>query len=354
MVATMLQGVVSAPRALELREVPVPTPRPGELILKVDLAMTCGTDLKTYRRGHPKLPMPTPVGHEFTGTVAAVGAGVSRFREGDPVLAAPSAPCSRCAPCQRGLENLCDEIDGTTMAWGAFADYIRIPRHVVARNVFPRPRGLALEHAALLEPLSCVVAGVTRLDLVRTRSALVMGAGPIGLLYVALLKRRGVERVAVLGKSSIRLDAARTLGADEVIDLDAVAPEHVGDAVRSATSPDGACTVVECVGRPAAWSQAVDLVRKGGEVLFYGGCPGGTSIPLDTRRMHYDALTLKGAFHFTPSDVRVALDAILSGGLPLDAVVSGAFPLDSLQLAFDRLERGEAIKLAIEPAASAR
>lgn len=342
--ATMRQGLLRAPGDLELREVPVPAPGPGELVLRVDLALTCGTDLKTYRRGHPKLPLPTPLGHEFTGTVAAAGPGV-RFREGDPVLAVPSAPCEDCGPCERGLENLCDRIDGTTMAWGAFADYIRVPAHVVRRNVFPRPAGLSVRHAALLEPLSCVVAGVERLDLTRTRTGLVVGAGPIGLLFAALLKRRGVEQVIVLGRRPARLDAARLLGADHVIDLE----RQDARAALEALSPGGACSVVECVGTPEAWLAAIGLVRKGGEALLYGGCKGGTTIPLDAYRLHYDALTLKGAFHFTPSDVRIALDLLCSRALPLDVLVTAEYPLARLSECFEALEAGDCLKLAVRP-----
>jgi len=345
----MKQGLLIEPRQLEVREVPIPAPGPGELIVRVDLALTCGTDLKTFRRGHPLFPCPTPMGHEFTGTVARVGGGVTRFREGDPIVSVPSAPCGACPPCLRGDESYCDHIDGSTMAWGAFADYIRIPAHVAARNVFHRPRGLALERAALLEPLSCVVAGVERLDLTRTETAVVLGAGPMGLLFVSLLKLRGVPRVVVIGKRQHRLDAARAMGADHAFDLEQVS---TADAIAS-VAPDGACTIVECVGRPEAWLQAIDGVRKGGEVLFYGGCAAGTTVPLDARRIHYDGLTLKGIFHFTPADVRVAFDLIKSGRLPVDSLFSETYSLDALGAAFARLEGGDCLKLSIRPGGDA-
>ncbi|MEZ6186435.1 MAG: alcohol dehydrogenase catalytic domain-containing protein [Planctomycetota bacterium] len=335
-----------------MREVEIPSPGPGEVVVRVDLALTCGTDIKTYQRGHPKLPFPTPLGHEYTGTVARVGSGVRVVREGDPIVAAPSAPCGTCSRCARGLENLCQHIDGSTMAFGAFADYLLLPAHVVRRNVFLRPQGLPLATCALLEPLACVVAGVERLDLTGKDTALVMGAGPIGLLYVSLLKRRGLE-VLLLGKRPRRLDAGRALGADRVLDLGALEGDPV-QAVRDATGGEGPCVVVECVGRPQAWEQAVGMVRAGGEVLFYGGCPGGSTVALDTRRVHYDALTLKGAFHFTPGDVRRALDLLVSGRLDLEPLVTGRTPLSRIGETLEALSSGaDEVKLAVVPEATA-
>lgn len=343
----MRQALLLSPGNLELRDVPIPDPAPGEVVVRIDLALTCGTDLKTWRRGHPKLPLPLPMGHEYTGVVARAGRGVTALREGDAIVAAPSAPCGECPPCRRGLENLCDRIDGSTMAWGAFAEYLRVPAHVVRRNAFLRPAGVDPRQAALLEPLACVVNGVSRLDLTRTDTAVVVGAGPIGLLFVMLLKRRGVPRVIVAGRRAARLDAATALGA-EVIDLQAEPDQHLATAVK-ARVPEGACTVVECVGTPEAWIGATEAARKGGEVLLYGGCAGGTKVPLDAHRIHYDALTLKGAFHFTPADVRASLDLLARRALPLERLVTDAFPLERLEEALRAASSGDALKLAIVP-----
>ena len=344
------QAVCRVPGQLELRELPMFEPAPGELVVRVDLALTCGTDLKTWRRGrHPKFPLPTPLGHEYTGTVERVGRGVTRFRAGDPVLAVPSAPCGSCPTCQRGLGNLCPTLSGETMAWGAFADCIRIPSHVVKTNVFHRPANLDLRHGALLEPLSCVVNGVSRLDLIPVHTALVMGAGPIGLLFVALLRRRGVPRVILMGKRTERLAAGEVLGAHEIVDIDAVGGLAAAEQQVRDLTDGGPCAVVECVGRTESWEQAIRLVRVGGEVLLYGGCPGGSTIALDTTRLHYEGLTLKGAFHFTPSDVRISLDLILQRALPLDVLVSDQIDLADLQQGLERLSGGDGIKLAVIP-----
>ncbi|MBI3723156.1 zinc-binding dehydrogenase [bacterium] len=346
---TMLQSLLESPGKLELRRTPIPEPGPGELVVRVEIALTCGTDLKTYRRGHPLFPCPTAIGHEFSGIVARAGAG-ARFKEGDPVAVVPSAPCGKCPSCRRGVENLCDEIHGRTMAWGAFADYVRVPERVARQHVFARPSTLSPRDAAFLEPLSCVVNGVSRLDLVRADSAVVLGAGPIGLLFVALLKKKGVPRVIAVGKKKTRLDAARALGASETVDAEEIAERAaIVERVRSLTSGEGAAAVIECVGRAESWEDAVSMTRKGGEALFYGGCAAGTRVPIDARRVHYEALTLKGAFHFSPRDVREAFDLLRDGALPVGKLVSDELPLTQLHQAIERLEAGECLKLAIRP-----
>ncbi len=339
------RAVLVAPGQLEFQAGEPPPPAAGELIVGVEVALTCGTDLKTFRRGHPKIALPSPLGHEFTGRVLAAGEGAP-FRVGAPVVVAPSAPCGACPSCARGDESLCDRIDGSTMAWGAFADWIRVPAPIARRNAFLRPAALAPAVAALLEPLSCVVNGVDRLDLHRVEAAVILGAGPIGLMFAALLARRGVPRVAVVGRHALRLETALRLGAHAAIDLGA----HGDDAVRAMRSafPHGPCVVIECVGRPDAWTAAMAGVRKGGEVLLYGGCAAGTMVPLDARRMHYDGLTLKGAFHFSPSDVRRALD-LLTSGLDLAPLITGSLPLARLEDAFAAMASGACIKLAILP-----
>jgi L-iditol 2-dehydrogenase len=343
--STMLQSHLSSPRQLELRQAPIPTPGPGELVVKVEIALTCGTDLKTFRRGHPLFPFPTAIGHEFSGIVARAGAG-AKWKAGDAVAVVPSAPCGACPSCRRGLENLCDEIHGKNMAWGAFAEYVLVPERVAKRNVFARPASLSARDAAFLEPLSCVVNGVSRLELARAESAVVLGLGPIGLLFIALLKKKGVPRVIAVGKHATRLAAARALGADDVVDAATVKGER---GVLELTQGEGAAAVVECVGRPETWEEAIAMTRKGGEALFYGGCAAGVRVPVDARRVHYEALTLKGAFHFTPDNVRESLDLLASGAIPVGKLVSDELPLTKLLEAIARLEAGECLKLAIKP-----
>jgi L-iditol 2-dehydrogenase len=328
----LLQGLLLEPGRIALREIETPEPSGGELLIKVRAALTCGTDLKAFLRGHPLIAMPGPFGHEYSGVVAARGRGVRRFKEGDEVMGVHTAPCLKCGFCRKRLYNLCSEIMGTK-AMGAFGEYLLLPGHVVRRNVFKKPPGLSFREAALIEPLSCVVHGIGPLGIKPGDTALVIGAGPIGLLHVVLLRERKAA-VAVTDINAVRLKAARDLGAGTF------------DAGRA---PMGFDHVFECTGKPEVWESAVGLLRRGGTLTLFGGCPGGTSVTYDTYRLHYDEITLRGVFHYTPSDVRRAYGLLAGGELKLSGMISGDYRLEELEKAFMELSRGRGIKYAIIP-----
>jgi L-iditol 2-dehydrogenase len=338
----LLQSLLAAPGRIEVTEAEIPSPRRGELLVRVRAALTCGTDLKAYRRGHPAIPMPGPFGHEFSGTVARRGKGVRRFKEGDDVMAVHSAPCLRCAYCKKGLHNLCENIIATKVL-GAFAEYILLPPHVVAQNVYPKPPRLGFEEAALLEPLSCVVHGIGPLGVRKGDTALVIGSGPIGLMHAMLLKGAGAS-VAVADRHTGKLRVARAVGADLT-----VGAEGAKRAVRKLTGGMGFGFVFECTGRPGVWEAGVDYLRRGGTMVLFGGCPGGARVAYDAHRLHYDEITLKGVFHFTPADVKAAYGLLKGGKLPAGRLVSGSYPLKRIESAFRQLERGRGIKYAIIP-----
>lgn len=341
----MLQCLLVEPRRIELREVDTPSPSEGELLVKIKAALTCGTDLKAYMRGHPVIPMPGPFGHEFSGTVAAAGKGVKGFREGDEVMAVHSAPCLSCAYCKRGLHNLCENIM-RTKALGAFAEYLLLPSHVVRQNAFPKPQGLPFEEAALLEPLSCVVHGMAPLGIKEGVTALIMGAGPIGLMHLMLLREKGV-RAAVADMNRQRLERARALGAENAIDP---SERDLADASREWTPGGmGFDYVFECTGRPEVWEASAGYLRRGGTLVLFGGCPEGTRVTYDTHRLHYDEITLRGVFHYGPADVREAREALLGGRLNASGLISGSYPLREIAKAFEKLAEGEGIKYAVIP-----
>jgi L-iditol 2-dehydrogenase len=341
----MRAAILLAPGSAELRDVPVPQPGQGEVVLHVEAALTCGTDLKTYRRGHPLIPLPAPMGHEFAGIVAAVGDGVRNVREGDAVAATPTAPCGHCRLCRRGRESLCPEAV-RHIALGGFAEYVRIPANIVASNLFVRPAGLPAETAAALEPLACVVHGVARLDMSEVDSMVLIGDGPIALLFLQLALLHGAGRVLVAGRHAQRLELAKTLGADKVTDAHG---DALADAVDEWTGGVRADAVVECVGTTQTWEAAPALAAVGGTVLLYGGCPAGTRASFDTQRVHYEEVDLKGAFHYDRSDVKEAWRLITGDRVKISPLISHRRPLESFDEAWELALSRAAMKVALLP-----
>ena len=355
----MLANIIIKPGKIELWDIKTPSPARGELLVQIKAALTCGTDLKAFRRGHHVIPMPGVFGHEFSGIVAAVGKGENKFKEGDPVMAVHSAPCLKCRYCKKGYYNLCENIMNTK-GLGAFAEYILLPPHIVRQHVFRKPKKISFEEAAFLEPLSCVVHGISSLNVKKDDHALVIGAGPIGLLHLLLLKEKGAI-VTLLDIHDKRLKIAKQCGADITI-----TPEEINKIfAHSSISPSakerfrgvmkvfedfvGFDYAFECTGMPEVWESSVSYVRRGGTVVLFGGCKSGTTVTYDTGRIHYDEITLKGVFHFTPSDVKTAYKVLSKGKLGVSRLISGRYPLTGIQRAFEKLTQGEGIKYAIIP-----
>lgn len=343
----MKAAVLYGKEDVRLEEVPLPEPGPGEVVIRVRAALTCGTDLKVFRNGsHAKmLTPPTLFGHEYAGVVERIGDGVTRWKPGQRVVGANSAPCRSCFFCQRNRANLCRDL---LFVNGAYAEYLRIPARIVQENLLEIPESLSFQAAALTEPLACVVRGMQVAGPERGEGAAVLGTGPVGLLFIQLLSGAGA-RVTAVGKGARRLEAARACGAQAVLDLAEVADPvaRIRQETPEGLGPD---LVVEAVGRPAAWSQAISLVRPGGRVLLFGGCPSGSEVPLDTRRMHYEELTLLSAFHHTPEAIREALELLARGVVRSELLVTGRASLAQLPEILRRmLTEQDAVKTEIIP-----
>lgn len=341
---TMRAAVLAEPGRIELRDFAVPEPSKGALLVRVRAALTDGTDLKTYRRGHPHMPLPTRFGHEFSGDVAAVGAGETAFAVGDGIMSVHTAPCGRCYWCDRAQEELCESIM-STMILGAYAQYIEIPARIVARNTYRKPDDLSYAAAAFLEPLSCVVHSIELLDPRPGSTVLVYGAGGFGLLHCLLLQRRGCRPV-LAGRRKDRLDLARRMGMADIVDT---AEADLYDALRERTEDRGVDAVIECTGRKAVWESAPSFVRAGGTVSFFGGLPPGTKVTFPAQRMHYDEIRLISPFHFTPRNVAAARDLLVSKTIDPVALITETVDLQRIVEVFARLDRGDGMKFAIEP-----
>lgn len=345
MTTTMRAVVFHGPGDLRFDEVPVPMPARGEVVLRVEAALTCGTDVKTLRRGHPVMipRVPTVFGHEFAGTVTAVGAGVRRVSEGDRLGAANSAPCGECPLCRAGRPNLCDDL---LFVNGAYGEYIVLPARLVARNVVRLAQTTPAARAAFAEPLACAMLGVERAGVEPGQTVVIFGHGPLGCLLAMVAASRKC-RVIVIGKAGWRLDRVRALRVAECVDASATA-DVVGD-LRAMTGGRGADVTIDATGRPEVWEQAMAAVGRGGSVVFFGGCAPGTSVQVDTRRAHYDELRLVGAFHHTPELIRQAIEALEAGVVNPDALVTHTMGLADVRRALELMATGKALKVLIEP-----
>jgi L-iditol 2-dehydrogenase len=328
-------------------ETDIPEIGSGEILVKVGMALTCGTDVKTYKRGHPILirQVPALFGHEYAGIVEAVGEGVNQFKEGMRVVATNSAPCGECYFCKRDMPNLCATLKGSLVN-GAFAEYIRVPEGVVRWNTHPIPDSLSFRNAALTEPLACVVHGIEESNIRLGDTVAVIGAGPIGQMMVMLAKKRGASTVIVSDLADLRRKTAKKAGADIAIDPSS---ENPVERVKEETSGRGADVVIEAVGLPKLWEQAVDMTRDAGTTVLFGGAAEGTTFQVDTIRFHYGQLTLKGVFHLKPKHVEQALQLIITGDVNPDLLISHEMPLNRINEALEMMSEGKTMKVAIRP-----
>ena len=298
---------------------PVPAQGSGDVLVQIEVALTDGTDLKAFRRGHPVLlgPPPSPFGHEFCGFDVATGRRV---------VAANSAPCEECGPCRRGQVTLCERL--VPLLNGAYAEYLLVPERIARVNLHEVPRGLASEVAAMTEPLACCIHGVNSAGVREGDTVAIIGAGPIGLMLCACVADVGGIPVVVGGRPERRA-LAPLFGA------------RPGDG-------RGADVVIEAAGLPETWRLAVELVRPGGTVVFFGGLPGDMEVALPSYRLHYEELTLRGAFHHTPRAVRTALTFLASGSRPWERLVTHQVGLDGVSALLADPPR-DLLKAAVTP-----
>ncbi len=343
---TMLAAVLYGKEQVRLERIPVPRPGPGDILVRVRTALTCGTDIKVFMRGyHARMIVPPALfGHELAGDVVAVGDRVKGFEIGQRIVAANSAPCLQCFYCRRGRVNLCEDLLFNN---GAYAEFIKIPARIVRLNTYLIPPHLDYRDAALAEPLACVVKGVEDSQMRPGDTVVVIGVGPIGTMFIRLAKLRGARVIAV-GRRRSRLEKAMSLGADRIVATEETAnPVAV---VRELTGGHGADIAIEAVGKPETWNWAVEMLRRGGTVNFFGGPPTGTRVELDTNLLHYSEITCKASFHHTPATMREALDVIASGGILARDFVDAEEPLRNLSSVLFRLAEGSAnLKTAIIP-----
>ena len=318
---------------IELREIAIPEPSDGEIVVKINAANTCGTDYKMYRRGYNLLKFPIRFGHEFSGIIAKQGKNVINFKEGDEIMSVQSAPCLECRYCRKGLPNLCTTIV-ETMAFGAFAEYLKLPSRIVKTNVYKKPKNLTFETAALLEPLSCVVHGIQNLNLDNVEKILIFGAGPIGLMFVNILARVHHKTVIVIELNDFRRNLAMNLGASLAINPSTISTADLLEIIKNHQTGFLPEIVIEASGNPTVFDNAFKCLDLGGQFLFFSGPVQNTLYNLDVYMTHYNNYTIKGVFHLTPESVREARELLISGHLNVDKLLTGTATLDQLSEIF--------------------
>lgn len=311
---------IYAPGDIKLEMIDLPQPGPEEALLKVELATTCGTDLKIYKRGHPKMAFPALFGHEVVGEVVAKGEKVTNVKLGDRVV---------------------------TAALGAFAEYVLVPPPMSIQEMLIVPEGVSSEAAALTEPFACAYHGAIESNIKPGDQVVVLGCGPIGLMFVRLASMSGADVIATDFIEG-RLESARKVGARETVNFGKV--DNPIRAVRALTDGgQGVDVAIEAVGLPKAWEQALMMIRRGGLVTFFGGCEEGATVTLDTEFIHYEEARMQGIFNYHhPDHFHKAFRLIQRGALDPQIFVTDHTPLADTEKVFQRLLQGyEGVKIAI-------
>ena len=343
----MTAAVLYGKEDVQIETVDVPRIGRGDVLVRVRAALTCGTDVKVFRRGyHARMIVPPALfGHELGGDIVAMGPDVQNFKIGQRVVAANSAPCGECFYCKRDQENLCEDLLFNN---GAYAEFIRIPDRIVQKNMYEVPAHVSYQDAALVEPLACVLRGLEESNVKAGDTVAVIGLGPIGMMFVKIAKAVCGARVIAIGRRPQQLMRAKNMGADETV-LNSDGADVVGP-VHEMTGGRGADVVIEAVGVPEVWQLAIKLLRRGGVVNFFGGCPDGTSLNLDTNLLHYSELTCKASFHHTPALIQKALDIVSRGYVGAKDFVNRSEPLTNLlQVMQHLMSHNGHLKTAIIP-----
>jgi L-iditol 2-dehydrogenase len=346
----MIAAVYHGPEDLRVEQWPTPSAATGEIVLRMEYASICATDLRIIRGAHRKYGPGTVrvPGHEVVATIAEIGSGVNgRYRVGQRVFVAPNIGCGRCLQCRRGQNNLCADYSalGITMD-GAFAEFIKLPAAFLEQdNLIPFDQSLDGAEIALAEPFACVLHGQDALRMSSEDVLLIMGPGPIGTMHVIAARAAGVKKILVSGKSPERLQMATAAGADRVVNI---LEENLRNVIATEAEGRGADLIVVATGAREAAEEAPALAAIRGRVNLFAGLPSKeTTISLDANLIHYKELIITGTTGCSTDDCRRSLKMISSGVVDLAPLISARYSLDRATEAISAVRAGNVLKVAL-------
>lgn len=342
MLKTMQAAVFHGANNLRVEEVKRPEPGAGEVLLRVARCGICGTDSHIVRGRFPAPNLPLIIGHEFAGTVAAIGAGVSSVKEGDRATADINIACGRCWYCRHNSKLFCPNVRQLGVhAAGGMAEYVAVP----AANLYVLPSTMSFDHAAFIEPLACAIHGQKRIGVGIGETVLVIGAGPMGLAHIAMSKLRGAGMVAVSEPNALRRDRALAVGADVAVDPTAGGIEEF----LAKTDRRGADVIIEAVGSPVTYTQSFQLVRRGGRILAYGAAPPDAEIAVKPFDIYAKELTIVGSYAGTYETWPEAIELISGGRFDPNKIIDSVQPLSNVAGAIESMERDKSVvKVQVE------
>ena len=352
--ATMRAAVIHGLKDFRMEDVQKPEPQHGEIVIEVKCVTTCGTDVKSYVRGRPGDEYPRLFGHgEVAGIVHKVGEGVTKFKEGDRITAHNSAPCMECEPCIRQKYMACENFDTHTsnptlpLGTGGYQEYYLVPERIARFNAFKIPDHVPYEAACQLEPSCCAVYGSHLCQTKPGDSVVILGCGPQAIYHLQMQKMMGAIQVIMTDMVDWRLQKAKEFGADIVLNPGKV---DVEEEIKRLTDGKGPDIVIEAVGTPATYEQAVKIVGKLGLVNEYAGAKPGAMVTFSAEKIHYGGITIVGTTHTTPYHTHLTWRLICAGRLNTKDVCTQKMPLEDLQKAFDILTGPQtALKIGMIP-----
>ena len=337
------------PKNIQIDDIPIPEIDSGELLVKIEACAVCGSDLKSFNVGNPRLKPPIVMGHEFTGEIVKIGTNITDFAIGEKIVMATSISCGDCLYCKKGWSNLCVNLAPMGFYFnGGMAEYTVIPSRAIKNgHVIKIPNSMKPEFAALAEPLSCAVNSIDKCNIQKGDTVLIIGAGPMAILNACVARYEGAGKIIMTEINKERLQQAKRFDIDLLVNS---AEENIEGIVKEETNGVGADVVI--VAAPAAQPQehALSLVRKNGTVNLFASLPAGQSnLTLDSRLIHYNEIKLTGSSDSTAEHVQKAVEMLSDEKFPSHKIATHILSLDEIHEAFELMKSGKALRVVLKP-----